>query len=121
MADDDLPDDTTTTSNVKIQGARITSYISCIACNSKVQVTPTQDTISKCTKCDLTQLTNSCTTQVNAILHITTGGRFFPLTAFNNILETILEGQEITTINLLLATPFTCTYENNIITAVTRP
>ena len=40
VAQDDLPDDTTTVSNVKIQGARMTSYVSCVACNSKVVPTP---------------------------------------------------------------------------------
>ena len=121
VAQDDLPDDTTTVSNVKIQGARMTSYVSCVACNSKVVPTP-EENISKCTKCELDQLTSSCTTQVSATLHISTGSQFFSLTAFNNTLEAILEGQEITTINLLLATPFTCSYENNIIiTAISRP
>ena len=112
---DDLPDDSTTVSNVKILGALINSYTACVACNSKV-MSSTDSGISKCTKCDLEQLTVSCSNQTSATLHIESGGQHFPLTAFTNILQIILQGQDITTINLLLAPPLTCTFDNNIIT-----
>ena len=122
VVEDDLPDDSTTVSGVKVMGALINSYTACVACKSKV-VSPdsTDSAISKCTKCELEQLTASCRNQTSATLHVATGGQHLPVTAFANNLEVILQGREITTRNLLLAPAFTCTFENNIITSISRP
>lgn len=76
VVEDDLPDNSTTISNVKILGASINLYSECVACNSKVA--PSADSgISKCTKCDLEQLTTSCSNQTSATLHVVTGGQHF--------------------------------------------
>ena len=56
VAPDDLPDDITTLSKVKIEGARVMAYSSCVACKSKVETTA-EESISKCTKCELDQFT----------------------------------------------------------------
>ena len=62
VAPDDLPNTTTTYNSVTITAALISSYKSCIACNSKVVAM--QDTLSKCTKCSMEQMTQSCSSQV---------------------------------------------------------
>ena len=120
VAEDDLPDETTEIMGVKIVGAVVTSYNACLACNAKV--VPVNQDVNKCTKCDLEQLSNSTSSQASATLHLSVGCNHLTVNAFTNVLKSIvLPGQEITSVNLLMAPPFTCVVEDNIVIAASRP
>ena len=119
VAEDDLPDNTKEVTGVKIIGAVVNSYNACLACNSKV--IPLNEELSKCTKCDLEQLNNS-NCKVSATLYVSIGCNFCSVNAFTDVLKSIvLPGQDITSINLLIAPPFTCILEDSIITSASRP
>lgn len=118
VADDDLPADESVLSNATVVGAVIHSYYKCIACDSKVE--PLGE-LYKCSKCQLEQLGKSCAPHLSSTLHLCSGTQYYHLTAFKNILTSILKpGDEISTTNLLKAPPFTCNYENKIITCISR-
>ena len=86
-----------------------------MACNSKVEASDIDDNVVHCVKCDMMQLKSSATPEVSANLYIQdTFNKYF----FVCFLTQIVRRKEITIPNLLSASPFTCRYENKIITGV---
>ncbi len=120
VAEDDLPLNSTTATGAIIAGATLNSFSCCLACKSKVEQTE-DDTIAHCTKCNMDQLLDRCMNEVHANLVINSGSEYMQLTAFHHVLKQIVRGKEVTVQNLLTAPPFTCTYENKIITSVCIP
>lgn len=101
-------------------GAVVTSYNACIACNGKI--VSINESVSKCTKCDLEQLTNSTSCQATANFHVLIGYNHLTVNAFTNVLKSIvLPGQDFTSMDLLMAPPFTCILEDNTMIAASRP
>ena len=118
VAEDDLPDDTVVIKHAKVAAATVTRYCSCVACNSKLE--PIDNILSRCTKCDMQQLTDNNAQQTSANLLISSGAEYIQLSAFKEVLCNIIGGADITVPNLLTAPRFRCTYENKLITSVVR-
>ena len=119
VAEDDLPDNTKEVTGVKMIGAVVNSYNACLACNSKVILL--NEELSKCTKCDLEQLNNS-NCKFSATFYVSIGCNFCSINAFTDVFKSIVwPGQDIASINLLMAPPFTCILEDSIITSASRP
>ena len=116
VAEDDIPDNSITIYSTKVLAATLNAYSTCIACKSKVKLTDSD--ITCCTKCQMSQLKSSTSTEVSAIVFISTDD--VP-PAFRNALSKIVRGQELTVANLLAALPFNCTHEDGIVTNVTFP
>ena len=121
VAEDDLPEDTVTIEGVTVAAATISEYSSCVACNSKVEPLQSNTQIAQCTKCSLQQLTTTARQHTSANLLINVGVEYMQLTAFNNILEQIVNGREISVVGLLMAPRFNMTYDGKVIVSISRP
>ena len=117
VAEDDVPDNSITINDTRVVAATLNSYSTCIACKSKVKVTDAD--IMYCTKCQMAQLKSSMSTEVSAVLFISTDDVPIRLSAFRITLGKIVRGQELTVPHLLAALPFNCTHQDGIITNVT--
>ena len=61
IAADDIPENVVTAHDVEVIGVQtLDSYPSCVACNSKVEPTLTDDQIACCTKCNVVQCIDKC-------------------------------------------------------------
>ena len=121
VAEDDLPEDTVTIEGVTVAAATISEYSSCVACNSKVEPLQSNTQIAQCTKCSLQQLTTTARQHTSANLLINVGVEYMQLTAFNNILQQIVNGREISVVGLLMAPRFNMTYDGKVIVSISRP
>ena len=89
---DCTPDNTSTFMSVKIAGVLVSSYKSCecLVRHSEMVPVPEVACLSKCTKCAMGQITDSCSTQTSATLHVFMADQHFSLTAFTSILKSII-------------------------------
>ena len=120
VAEDDLPEADTVICDATVIAAMINSYSSCVSgCGGKLACLSSE--VSICEKCKLEQLTCKTATKTSATLHLLSRGEHYTLTGFHNILAAIVQPEEdITTTNLLRASPFTCHCENNVISSIAR-
>ena len=117
VADDDLPTDSTTLSGVEVIGVQsLQSYSACVACNAKVDIV--DESMGSCTKCEMFQPIRKTKQKLSARLYLQHGENYLTLSAFDDILNTIAQSDDITPSTLLNASPFTLTYVNNIIVSV---
>ena len=117
VAEDDLPQESTTLSGVKIIGVQsLQHYSSCIACNAKVNYI--EDGLASCSKCSMVMPLKKCKEKVSANLYLQHGENYLTLSAFEEILHTLTEHKEVTAISLINSRPATITYSNNIIVSV---
>lgn len=112
VAEDDLPQETTTLSGVEIIGVQsLQHYSACIACDAKVH--HIEDGLASCSKCSMVMPLNKCKEKVPANLYLQHGENYLTLSAFDEILHTLIEHKEITAISLINSRPATVTYNNN--------
>ncbi len=106
VAEDDLPVDDTI-GRAEVAGVlTLASYLSCLACKSKVE--PTTD---KMGKCKMDQNMERCKTQLNAKMVVTCGDSYLTLNAFGSNVMDVAE-KEVK--SLLCARPFTLTYTGSL-------
>ena len=91
------------------------------AVHSKINKSQSNTQIAQCTKCSLQQLTTTARQHTSANLLINVGVEYMQLTAFNNILEQIVNGREISVVGLLMAPRFNMTYDGKVIVSISRP
>ena len=101
---DDVPNNTINIFNAKVVAATLTVYSTCIACKSKLELTDSD--ITCCKKCQMSQLNSAMSTEVSAVLYITTDDIPIHLSAFQNVFSKIVRGQELAVPHLLAAPPF---------------
>ena len=78
------------------------------------------DTIGCCSNCAIKQRVDRCVTQKSAKLLICSGESKFTLFCFGSILSDIVESGPVSEKALLIASPFTMTFKDKILTGVRR-
>ena len=95
------------------------TYRTCIACNGKVLLEPSNHELGRCGKCQMMQRVDDCGTQLSAKLTVKARDTRITLQAFGSTITTICD--PVSEMTLLTAPPFTVTYDdNNVVTNVTR-
>ena len=85
-------------------------------CHAKVDIV--DESMGSCTKCEMFQPIRKTKQKLSARLYLQHGENYLNLSAFDDILNSIAQSNDITPSTLLNARPFTLTYFNNIIVSV---
>lgn len=104
------------------------SYKVCIVCDGKVLPSSDEPIIGHCKKCGLTQKMSHCKDNLMAKMIINGHSEedssslvFTTLVAFGDILKTITQTDSVNNQTLLIAKPFTATYNGyNVLTSISR-
>ena len=119
VCEDDIADDCVTVSGAEVAGVlSLQSYEACLMCSCKVEAT--SGNLGCCTKCNMQQVISKCRKQLNAKLLISSGDSYLALNVFGSNVCDIAQTQEVTAEVLLSASPFTLTYDNNVVTSICR-
>ena len=71
------------------------AYLLCLKCKGKVQLHDDDEELGTCTKCNMTQLIASCTTQLTAKLFVQCGLTYYTFQAFGEMLRQITNNDEV--------------------------
>ena len=92
-------------------------FLACLVCKSKVQ--PADEKLGTCTSCKTLQKISLCKRQVRAKLLLTRpGGSYITLNVFGDHVKQICCQEAVSEENLLQASPFSFTYNNQIINSL---
>lgn len=95
------------------------NFLVCLVCKSKVQ--PADEKLGTCTGCKTLLKISLCKRQVRAKLLLTCpGGSYITLNVFGDHLKLICCQEAVSEENLLQASPFSFTYNNQIINSISR-
>ena len=121
VAEDDLAEDFVTVIDAEVVGVlTLGSYPACIAQACKSKVTPTSGKLGCCSKCEMMQHIERCKKQLSAKVVIADGANYLTLNVFGTNVIDIAQQEDVDANVLLSAPSFTMTYENNVITSITR-
>ena len=119
VADADTAENYITITTAEVVGVqRLDMYSACLACKAKVS--PTSEILGSCSKCDMVQRIDRCKKQLSAKLIIADGAEYITLNAFGSNVMDIAQQEVVTIEGLLAASPFSVTYDNNVITSIGR-
>jgi len=85
-------------------------YRTCITCNGKVLLDPSNNELGRCGECQMMQYIDNCGTQLTAKLTVKAGQTKITLQAFGSTVAAIAD--LVSEMTLLTAPPFTVTYDD---------
>ena len=121
VANDDVAEQYTTINSAEVVGVMsLASYAACLQCKAKVE--PTKPNLGCCTKCGMQQIVSRCKTQLNVKVILSSGDSYVTLNVFGTDVGDIagLAMEDVTEESLLSAPAFNVTYENNVVTSISR-